>query len=118
MKVRVTYGLDKLLEGAIYHEAHILADLRALARPATAEPAVSYTYLSSKIVGVDTEYSKDNELLTVGLADSSNRHAMDSILKPEHLSHMRGELHKKEWVVGHNIPGDIDQLLRNGLPVK
>lgn len=119
MKVRITYGIDKLLEGATYHEQHILDDLKALAQPATDLPA-KIIPLSQDIKGVDTEYAKDGELLTVAVAHSDDSYAFDfksGGFKWDSLPCV-ASLSGASWLVGHNIPGDIDQLLRNGLPIK
>jgi len=115
MKVRVTYGADKILEGAIYHEQHILADLKALSEPATPLPENKQPCGGS--MGVDTEYAKDGELLTVAFATSNRSFAIEWEQEFGALEAKAG-VEQADWLVGHNIPGDIDQLLRNGLPVR
>lgn len=115
MKARITYGADKLLEGSTYYEKYILEDLKALARPATVWPQDGIPATSIK--GVDTEYAKDGELLTLGLANTSLCSGLEWDV-PNSKAICSRALRETDWIVGHNVPGDIDQLLRNGLPVR
>ncbi len=115
MKVRISYGIDKLLEGDTYYEKWIIDDLRALARPATPEP--THGIPATDVKGVDTEYDKEGELLTLGFANTSITAGIEWATPGSKAISSRA-LRETAWLVGHNIPGDIDQLLKNNLPVK
>jgi DNA polymerase I-like protein with 3'-5' exonuclease and polymerase domains len=116
MKIRVTYGLDRVKEGAHYHLDHILNDLKALAAPATPLPMQECP--SGTVVGVDTEYDAKGELLTVGLADHVRFDSYEWNEEERQLVRSAFKSGCYNYIIGHNIPGDIDQLAKNGLHVK
>ena len=115
MKVRITYGIDKLQEGATYHEQHILDDLLALSAKSLPEPKDGLP--ATDVKGVDTEYAKDGELLTLGFANATLASGLEFTGASTKAIASRS-LRESAWLIGHNIPGDIDQLLRAGLPVR
>lgn len=116
MKVRVTYGIDKIQEGAYYHEQHIIDDLRMLVAPETPLPAHGIPATTTK--GVDTEYDKDDELLTIGFGSSKLSVGMDWKGDRSSYAITSRALKETDFLVGHNIPGDIDQLAKVGLPIR
>jgi DNA polymerase I-like protein with 3'-5' exonuclease and polymerase domains len=115
VKVRITYGIDKLQEGATYHEQHILDDLLALSAKSLPEPKDGLP--ATDVKGVDTEYAKDGELLTLGFANATLASGLEFTGASTKAIASRS-LRESAWLIGHNIPGDIDQLLRAGLPVR
>ena len=116
MKLRITYGIDKVLEGLFYHEQHIIDDIKLLA--AEPIPAPIVTYPSGNTLGVDTEYDPDGELITLGFANGKAAIARDITDKAYYPSTASVLLDEASYLVGHNIPGDIDQLAKAGLRVK
>lgn len=116
MRVRVTYGLDKVSAGAYYHEQHILDDLKNLLVLSTPLPSRGLPAEGSK--GVDTEYSKEGKLLTVGFARETLAEALETDPKYNYKAIGNRCLRESTYLIGHNIPGDIDQLARDGFFLK
>ena len=113
-KLRVTYGLDKVADGAFYHEQHIIDDLKALAVEATPFPKPGIP--ATDVKGIDTEYAPDGELLTVGFANKGLAAGLEWVNEASRSIAKRA-LRETKWLVGHNIPGDIDQFASAGLPI-
>ncbi len=113
-KLRVTYGLDKVADGAFYHEQHIIDDLKALAVEATPLPKDGLP--ATDVKGIDTEYAPDGELLTVGFASGGIAAGMEWVHSASKSIAARA-MRETNWLVGHNIPGDIDQFASAGLPI-
>lgn len=111
----VTYHPAAVLRGATHLRKEILNDLKRswemVPHPVERTP-------SHGCLGVDTEYAANGDLLTIGFADDLSAIALDKGLDPEWLSQAQSVLTTATTLVGHSLPGDIEQLARARLPLK
>jgi uracil-DNA glycosylase family 4 len=115
VKFLVTYHPEKILEGATHLEEKIIKDFQRASWPKLEYPAIGLPATEAK--GLDTEFATDGSLLTVGLANKTLAEAIEAgtdSFRPV----VSRSLRETKVIIGHNVPGDIDQLIKNRLPVR
>lgn len=88
-----------------HSKARIVEDLTRLSLPITPHPAKGLPY--GKEIGFDTEY-KNEKVYTLGFADSSRGVAV----APQRATDCYYSIIKTAILVGHNLPVDIEALIR------
>ena len=107
-----TYHPDSIVEGSVTHRDEIVHDLKSL-------KAVRLVYPHCKvprkveIIGYDTEYDKDKNLLTQGIASEKEAIAVDVSEKRDTI--VGAIIKRATTLVGHNLPGDLDFLVKQKL---
>ena len=104
-----TYHPEAILQGGVHLREAILNDLKRKGRVKLDQP---YTRapVTKNVIGVDSEYTPDKKLLTIGLASEKRAMAWDcsEIGKPQ-----KQIIKSATTLVGHNLPGDLDYLVQN-----
>ncbi len=115
-----TYHPDSILKGATAHRDLIVSDLKGL-KPiellerTLAYPARGVPRAGTKVVGYDVEYSPDKTLLTEGIASESKAIAFDIPKNGKSAKFCHSTIRTAHTLVGHNLPGDLDYLVRQKL---
>lgn len=111
-KCYVTYHPLSVVQGGFQFEERIVEDFKRLRRRALRSPLVQSP--REQIIGFDSEYTPDDNLLTVGFADSTRAIALETTEK-DWLKKTRKVIRYARKLVGHSISGDLDYLVRLGL---
>lgn len=114
MKIYVTFHPSSVLEGGFHLEEHIRSDFKRLGRKQLAAPHKSFPRRGTSVLGFDTEYGPQGNLLTVGLADSKRAEAIETS-DPKWRSACADRIRSARILVGHSVDGDIDYLVKHGL---
>lgn len=109
----VTYHPASVLRGGYQYEERIVEDLKrsglkVLQNPTKSDPTLD----SSQFIGIDTEYSPDRNLLTLGFADVKRSISYETTGK-DWIKKAKAILKKAKVITGHNLPGDLDYLVKN-----
>lgn len=113
-KCYATFHPDAVLSGGFEYEQRIVEDFerfrnKQLAPPANRPPKSD----RGAVVGFDTEYDKDSQLLTVGVADRSNAAAYE-VTDAKGVEAAKKVIKHAKTLVGHSVTGDLDHLVRLG----
>jgi len=113
-KIIATYDPASILgnRGNSVHLRDVIKnDLKSLKRTRVFYPKEQCP--SGKIIAYDTEYAPDKTLLTEGIANEKQAVAWDLTSGPGWGD--RGTIKRAKILVGHNLPGDLDYLVKNKL---
>jgi uracil-DNA glycosylase family 4 len=110
----VTYHPEELLVGKQHLELEIVKDFRRVGEGTLTLPKVGLPGTDNK--AVDTEFDPDGNLLTIGLSSENLAEALETTGAWKSIASR--SLRETRVIIGHNVPGDIDMLLKNGLPVR
>jgi DNA polymerase len=112
----ITYHPAAILHGAAYLEERIVEDLKREEWENLPYPRDHIPKLGAKTLGFDTEYDKNGSILTIGMSTSEDACALEFEGSSGITFETFGEtLETAEYLIGHNITVDIDQLVKLGL---
>lgn len=109
LKAHITYHPAAVLHGALHLKKTILDDLKLITKAKIPPPDLVIPGEGTE-VGIDTEYAPDGTLLTLGAATLTKAFAVEEFFN-DPLSPI---IDNTSILIGHNLPGDIDQLLKLG----
>lgn len=108
-RVRATYHPATVTRGATHLREEIVRDLKRVAEPVTPWPAVKMP--KDKTLGFDTEFTREEVILSEGIAGKDAVTAWDiEAPKPTRVSVEAG-LKRADVLVGHSIASDLDTLV-------
>ena len=116
-RVWITYHPASILYGATYLEELIREDLcRTWGSPPT--PVVGLPV--GEVLGVDTEYMANGELLTVAFSDGVRAWAFDreDMEEQRWRTGIQSLLDQAKSIVGHALPNDVASLLQGNFGLK
>ncbi len=108
--IYATYSPFAAVLGGLHTRERIVEDVQRLSMPVTNWPQDECP--SSKVLGLDTEFTHDGKVLDVAVADES--YAISYGMSTDHHVTLRSTLDDADRVVCHNLV-DIDSLVRVGL---
>ena len=111
-KCYVTYHPLSVVQGGFQFEERIVEDFKRLRSHPLRAPSLLPPRVS--IIGFDSEYTPDDNLLTVGFADPTRSIALE-VTEKDWLKKTRKVIQNARKLVGHSIAGDLDYLVRLGL---
>jgi len=111
--IYATYHPAAVLHGSTNLRAEIIRDLQRIKQPKVKPPARGVPRQSTR--GIDTEYTPQNELITLAVADEFRAGSVD-IDDPRNVwISLKNSIKKADYICGHSIPGDIDHLVKLGI---
>ena len=113
MKIYATFSPDAVVLGGFQFESYIREDLKRFRLKQLKHPKQALPK-SLSVVGFDTEYSPNADLLTVAVADRTRSKAIETT-DTHWKATVAPIIRKAKILVGHSIAGDLDYLVKNKL---
>ena len=112
----ITYEPEAVISGATHLKDRIVADLRRASLGLRTPPEKALVPSGApKTLAVDTEYSPEGVLLTVGLAAASEAGSVEEV--ETGWPTVRAALDNRPVLVGHSLAGDLSMLAKAGIPL-
>lgn len=106
MPVTVNATFSPMTEN-MYHAQFLVEDVLKLSREALQPPVMAIP--SGSAIAIDTEYTKFPERKLLNLATASTKAAVSY---PKDVRFAPHEIAYANWIAGHSITGDLDQLVK------
>lgn len=107
-----TFDPQVVLRGGYIYEQLIVQDFKRFKQPPLKLPSKQLP--QGEVIGFDTEYDINSNLLTVGIADRHRAVAFE-VTEAGWKKTVAGVLKKAKVLCGHSIDGDLDHLVLLGL---
>lgn len=107
-----TFDPMSVIEGGFHLEGRIIQDINRIGSTTLSAPG--HGVRTGMYRGFDTEFTPTGEILTIGIATTKQADAKE-VTEKDFKKKVRQWIRATKIIAGHNIPGDIDQLVHLGL---